>query len=517
MNPVSSFATSSQNQTKEEDEDDALSKVVITVASNSRSKRQVLKTRRLTDSQVGYDWQTVTSENSTNKCSPPSSLSTVNTTNDDFLNTSNHEKIIINENTLNKIVVPTSSGTLTTTDTIPRTLILKKNDLEDTDGQLNVKKDKRDPRSVFIKTKRIVFSPFRREVKEKLPESTSTHPSAEIETSSASADASKHEYRRLSVPRSPIPTRKEYKTPSPKETAPSIRMMIKKYNEKLESSSGCGITAGSTTSSGSGSPIWRSPVRERRIRDRMEKYQEEVRKAIAGPMYRFGQFSGAAGITKSATVDFAPKNKTPDTINPSVMKSGTSPEIPRTRSLASEAKDWSSTATQRTLMLQKAKIDFLSSSTNDSAASKVKIIVTKENPNDTMVDKDALRNISRPELVRSVSAGMINVDSDTFERLQATTKQNCDSPPKSSDHLRHQIDNCNKECTSRFHQLTVKFKRARLRKTKDKDFGSMSTVSMLCRQSLLVDIAETSKSCPTTPSPQHENESRTLNTSRKIV
>lgn len=78
-------------------------------------------------------------------------------------------------------------------------------------------------------------------------------------------------------PISPLSVRREMKVM--KETAPSIRMMIAKYNQRVHET----LEQSGTKSpdSGAQSPIaWRSPVTERRINAQMEKYQEEVRRAF---------------------------------------------------------------------------------------------------------------------------------------------------------------------------------------------------------------------------------------------
>ncbi|XP_034951995.1 uncharacterized protein [Chelonus insularis] len=527
-NPTDEWKITQLNYSEDED---ALTKVVITVACNSWQKRQGLKTRRLTDSQVGYKWQNNINslpddekESSKNESSSAiTSTTTINTvdTMNEFIQISKSEKIKIDETTLNKIVVPTSSGTLATVDLNPDVNLMKVN-TDKNQEDLSVKKERRDPKSMLIKTKKIVFSPFKRENKGKMdPENFSTKTENENKSSylnqCTNAELEKKEVERLSIPRSPIPARKEYKISPPKDAAPSIKMMIKKYNEKLENSSG--HATGSTTSSGSNSPIWRSPVNERRIRDRLEKYQEEVRKAIAGPMYHKNL------PTKSATVDFSSKissTKAENTLinsSPSIVKSKTSPQISeQTVSITQDKNKNSSSTSLRAMMIQKAKEDFLlgvSERITSSNESNQKEIVENHQNNykNLRVRPKDLQNLSRLDLVKSASVGMINVDSDTLGRLDQLTSRGCDSLPRSSEQWREQVNKCNKESTSKFHQIVNKFKRTKHRKSKE--IGDMSTVSVLCRQSLLIDIVGTSKSCPTTPSPKYDNEADQKNMMRK--
>ncbi|XP_063988404.1 uncharacterized protein LOC135168302 [Diachasmimorpha longicaudata] len=484
-----------RNRNRTDEDGDAITEVVITVASNSRHTRKYLKTRRLTDTQIGYDHRH-TSSNEFQVNEPQLALTGRKQSPErinDYPEGSHREKIKINENTLNKIVVPTNSGTISMVDEVSVRLKLKNQD--DSDN----KKEKRDPSSVFVKTKRIVFSPFRRTSKSS---SLSVTPETESAPDPPMALETPPERKKIHAPPSPIPTRKEYKTASPKETAPSIRMMIKKYNEKIESS-GSGMGPGSATSSGSGSPIWRSPVSERRITTRMEKYQEEVRKAIAGP--------SIFGISKSSTIDFAKARRTDEPLNllNNVVRSETAPQIPQIGidKLREQGKGTSTTSV-RALMIRRAKEEFLSRDLNKNNIPDSECIQPIDENNKTCFN--SVETIARTDLVKSASVGMINIDSEAFERLQTADSliltRNCDSLPRSADHLRQQVDKCGiKE--SRFHQLASKFRRAKLKRSKDKE-ANMSTVTMLCRQSLLVDIAngEGSKSCPTTPSPHYDNE-----------
>lgn len=73
------------------------------------------------------------------------------------------------------------------------------------------------------------------------------------------------------LPASPVPQRKVFK-----EISPSIRLMLAKYNQKISEQDNKSIK--SANSSGSNSPLWRSPISERRVRCQTERYQEELNK-----------------------------------------------------------------------------------------------------------------------------------------------------------------------------------------------------------------------------------------------
>ncbi|XP_046406120.1 uncharacterized protein LOC124171025 isoform X2 [Ischnura elegans] len=95
-----------------------------------------------------------------------------------------------------------------------------------------------------------------------------------------------------------------------KEAAPSIRLMIAKYDRK-ESGNGRSPESGGLTP-GSRSPAWLSPTADRRelfaaggVKAQMEKYQDEVRKALLGfsnPEVATVQKSASAGIIRSLGV-----------------------------------------------------------------------------------------------------------------------------------------------------------------------------------------------------------------------
>lgn len=81
-------------------------------------------------------------------------------------------------------------------------------------------------------------------------------------------------------------------------------------------------------------------------------------------------------------------------------------------------------------------------------------------------------------LVKSASASMINVDPNTFGRLAATDR-GCESLPRTIAKRR--------DSSGPLAKIVSKLRLSRLIRTKN-DNGSMSTISTLCRQSLLIDM-----------------------------
>ncbi|XP_054015461.1 uncharacterized protein LOC128896254 [Hylaeus anthracinus] len=85
--------------------------------------------------------------------------------------------------------------------------------------------------------------------------------------------------------------------------------------------------------------------------------------------------------------------------------------------------------------------------------------------------------VSLPDRVKSASAGMINVEPDIFEGL-TDSNRGCESLPRT-------ISN-QQESKGPLTKIVNKFKFVRL--ICGKEQGNMSTVSRLCRQSLLIDV-----------------------------
>ncbi|XP_014603034.1 PREDICTED: uncharacterized protein LOC106786317 [Polistes canadensis] len=98
---------------------------------------------------------------------------------------------------------------------------------------------------------------------------------------------------------------------------------------------------------------------------------------------------------------------------------------------------------------------------------------------------------SKPELVKSASAGMINVDPDTFVRL-ATNNRGCESLPRTISR---------RDSDGPLARIVNKLRLSKLMRGKDNESGSMSTISTLCRQSLLIDVSPDLEEC-------YENEDR---------
>lgn len=510
---------------------DAYQDAIITVSKDVRPKKE-LKTRRLTDTQIGYKWR---QQQDQEKVAEVQSVSENgdNLTISTYSESPSVKSIIIDASTLNKIVVPTNEQQSSISDQ------KKPNNATESSDK---KSSKFDSKSVFVKTKRIIFSPFnRRNSKDKTALADSeklgqTSILPKLQSFKALEPDKISEPKTSLFPQSPVLSRKEYYKFSPKETAPSIRIMIQRYNQKLQED------ASSPASSGSGSPIWRSPASERRVKMQMEKYQEEVKKALAGTTRYDVQKSRSASvikniqgneISKSTSVgsfrdpiinkqkingfleegeEVAEESGVSYTIFPAaniilsnhkedmaervspncelavkesavkgkLLLGNISPELIHKLNALSTAKQHlqnSEIASENTTPLRiraqrirKAKEDFLSR--GPSCYSPEPFAKSHRISTNSVASIDS---IEKNDLTKSVSAGMINVDSSTYKKV--TSAENLSKAGKNST-----------ESIGRLSQIANKFRRAKLRRGKDKEKDRLSAVQMLCRQSLLVDI-----------------------------
>ncbi|XP_072767429.1 uncharacterized protein [Anoplolepis gracilipes] len=104
-----------------------------------------------------------------------------------------------------------------------------------------------------------------------------------------------------------------------------------------------------------------------------------------------------------------------------------------------------------------------------------------ENRVDACQEKDLAidAGVRSESLVKSASASMINVDPNTVGRL-VTTDRGCESLPRTIAKRR--------ESSGPLAKIVGKLRLSRLIRSRNVDGGSMSTISTLCRQSLLIDM-----------------------------
>ncbi|XP_063243488.1 uncharacterized protein LOC134542849 [Bacillus rossius redtenbacheri] len=335
-------------------------------------------------------------------------------------------------------------------------------------------------------------------------------------------------------PLSPGPAKRELNRSVSKETAPSIRLMIARYNQKLTEQEGAGGRSPDVSHSGSGSPVaWRSPATERRVRLQTEKYQEEVRKVLQAEV----QKSASAGVIRSPErreeharhpVGRDASSRKPPTavVQPrGILKSSSAGAIkpacqgqplgPGVLPPPEQFKDGSPGPSSpsspeleeplrlRQLRLQRAKEEFLSrgpggrSWASEGGGCRLShVSVGSESSFDEGPEAPAAAEAD-PLLVKSASAGMISVEPGAFRRLSAEGEEAAAAAAAAAG------------ARSRFGLAGIasRFRKVKMRRAKGRDApGKLNTVSMLCRQSLLVDLHQappppppSSKSCPSSP------------------
>lgn len=430
------------------------------------------------------------------------------------------------------------------------------------------------------------------------------------------------------LPQSPIPGRRDHYRLTTKETAPSIRMMIAKYNQKLtEQQEGAGGRSPEVSGSGSASPVaWRSPVAERRVRAQMEKYQEEVQRVLQKGGRKIAARLGGNKVQKSASDGIIRSQETPlilkseaepnkDSVtskanslpnsrpilkstsagsikamsllpvnvsenktaeNVETVRAAAKPPAPRVNISPSPSSPSSPElglhhsspppSRLRALRLQRAKEEFLTrgpggrSWTSDGGTPSTDTLSASVSP-EPFWEQEAsggnLKDVIRPGLrmrktdseirsrlsqisvesessydgsvvlaggsgmdsgtvsdegmilVKSASAGMINVDPNTYRKFHEE-RGTVDQYPNTSD---SQDVKTKSQACGRFgiSSITSRFRKVKMRRSKGREGGKMNTVSMLCRQSLVVDLnlskcgstevpgPSTSMSCPSSP------------------
>lgn len=107
------------------------------------------------------------------------------------------------------------------------------------------------------------------------------------------------------------------------------------------------------------------------------------------------------------------------------------------------------------------------------------IISLSEDKVDACQKDLAIDDVRSESLVKSASAGMINIDPNTFGRL-VTTDRGCESLPRTIAKRR--------DSSGPLAKIVSKLRLSRLIRAKNVDGGGMNTISTLCRQSLLIDM-----------------------------
>lgn len=394
------------------------------------------------------------------------------------------------------------------------------------------------PVTVFVKTTRKLFTPIIEkavsEGKPALSKSISL-PAAQTRTEDEQMTPSKEEgdslrqsevnvgtenqenkeapIRLPPLPGSPTPQRKTLK-----DMSPNIRIMLARYNQKIsEQDTNCPRSGGS---SGSNSPVaWRSPTFERRVKAQTERYQEEVKKhsPLLGGRHEV-QKSASMGIMHCCKKQVTKPRRESDASNVSATCTSNNMPISKScsaRDISTEKGNQSSGQTtevdahkerkgsflklainktplaclpSRTQKIQKAKEEFLNSGCVSAPITKNKSeeehlkFPSRNRLSQISVDSESSCDSSAfgGVLIKSASAGMINIDADTYRKIDPEVhREGYVSLPR----------NCKKSKEGFLESIASKFRKIKMRKGRDKNRNAkMNAVSALCRQSLVVDI-----------------------------
>lgn len=374
--------------------------------------------------------------------------------------------------------------------------------------------------NVIVKTKRKIFTPVNDE-----DGTVNATISREIESSSAS---DKNESEKLNQQQSlspqsdnepcinltslpPLPSPKVQKKfelikqNSGKDLSPSIRLMIDRYTHNIDKKSN------SPNSSGSCSPIWRSPILDRRVRKQSEEYHHKILKSnsfqeidesdkekcsenvekdcVENVQENIEQeVIAEALITPQHVIDKGAIHKEPKaTVDSTIII--TSPDINNTATetvtMRCDIDKPRTPLTERALKIKQAKEAFLKmplnsydSSHSDWSFNRLsQISVGSTDSNDT------------GSFMKCLSAGVLVDNSDSIQdNTSVDTKSS--SLPRNTKGLMNDPEMTSESSKgSRFglSSLATKLRKVKLkRNTKD---VPMNTVPLLCRQSLAVDFS----------------------------
>lgn len=492
------------------------------------------------------------------------------------------ERIVINEETLNKIVVPTATGCVEKA-SISRSPI-ERAPVEDSADEYRSSNDRDVPvsretstkkqisnsptRNVFIRTKRIIFSPFRRSEEHSSGKKENNEDDRVFPTKSKSKSRSgSPKVNRqdallrmsLSLPWPLRPSSKDRETKESKieeERAPVKQKQNFKRCKSVESSrkSSVGENVFQTRRDRDSSIEFKNSTNEKNERGSVsvqtvaDERENRASFRVSLPSLKTVEktkenssssspSSSSSTSSSSSSSRFDPQSS--DLIHKlTILSNAVARRDGRTNTISEE----SSLVESHSLRVRRAKEDFLSrrggplchsaleppsvkrddsprtlvhfyeqisenqermgsgeqtSSVNRAPNSLLDASREKEGQQQELATKEKrmehflndyneLSNGSRPDRVKSASAGMINVDPDTFVRLTETNR-GCESLPRSISKQPQPLGSLAK--------IVNKLKFTRLIRSKDAQEENMSTISKLCRQSLLIDVRNDFDKC----------------------
>lgn len=343
--------------------------------------------------------------------------------------------------------------------------------------------------NAIVKTKRKIFTPVDVDVD---GETVNASISREIDSSSAS-DKNETDKNNVKIEGEEIssnPITIQSPKMSKKEMSPNIRLMIDRYHFNLDKKSN------SPNSSGSCSPIWRSPILDRRVRKQSVEYQNKIMNSNSfQDIKEFDEKPPEIEIEINEIKDPEEvkieveevKIQKPLGAIPKRIESPNPPSTPSTPivTLRNEFDKPRTPLSERALKIQRAKEAFLkmplvSNDPNPSADWNYRLSQISVGSTDTS-DAGSL-------LIKCLSARTLNEQKDE-NRDDTSEVSKSSSLPRNSGNFENLKDEIK---SSRFglSTITSKLRKVKLKK-KDGD-SRLNTIPILVRQSLTVDFSATS-------------------------
>ena len=362
--------------------------------------------------------------------------------------------------------------------------------------------------NAIVKTKRKLFTPVDVE-----GGTVNTTISQEIESSSASDKNENDKQVTLSpdvvnhvvvstLPPLPSPkVQKKFeltKQNSGKDLSPSIRLMIDRYTLNMDKKSN------SPNSSGSCSPIWRSPILDRRVRKQSEEYQHKIIKSNSSQEIGEKENDGVITIEGQPSIeihDVKQESSTETLIDDKIVtgNKGAIPKEPKTASailpivepqiavesvtLRCDSSNKPRTPlSERAMKIKMAKEAFLKMPliSHDSSQSDWSYRLSQISVGSTDSNTDT------GSLMKCLSAGVLMTEVDD----KTSTDNKSSSLPRSTKGFGNDSETTSETSkSSRFglSSLATKLRKVKLKRN-TKEVPKMNTVPVLCRQSLAVDF-----------------------------
>lgn len=368
--------------------------------------------------------------------------------------------------------------------------------------------------NAIVKTRRKIFTPV--EVQDG---TVNTTISQEIESSSASdkndndkithqivfpLQSDNESYNKVStLPPLPSPKcqRKHELTKqnSGKDLSPSIRLMIDRYNSSVDKKTN------SPNSSGSCSPIWRSPILDRRVQKQSAEYQDKLQKS--------NSFQEINDANEKKIVDDPEKSNADESSTETIIEpkktsdKGAIPKEPSTSIASPIEKSFSDTVTmrsdtkkprtplsERAMKIQQAKEAFL----------KMPLISHDSSGNSDWTYRLSQISVGSTDsfndncsLMKCLSAGVLP-DKTTDQEDTTSIETKSSSLPRNSKHDSENVSESSRGSRFNLSSLATKLRKVKLKRN-TKEVKKMNTVPVLCRQSIAVDFSAGSSQSSSQP------------------